>query len=169
MCVASDDEFSTLDAGQSEVQVSSSAIDEPTTFNLRVPLLREGRSDTTLVATDLMSVRIKVYSQGGENAPHCHTHEDHSFIVLQGEATFHTGSEGTTLVVGAMAGIHIPPMQYYWFESTGTENLVLLRVGAWADKSANKRIKPDGSHFPADAKSNKRVPAVPVDGMYFGD
>ena len=55
-------------------------------FSLRTPLLSEGRTTTLVAQADLMTVMIKVYAEGGENALHAHTHEDHCFIVLDGEA-----------------------------------------------------------------------------------
>lgn len=56
----------------------------PQLFQLKTQLLSKGRSDFTLASTDMMTVRIKCYAQGGENALHTHLAEDHTFIVLDG-------------------------------------------------------------------------------------
>ncbi len=56
-------------------------------FWLRTPYLSEGRSDTVVARTDQITVRVKVYAEGGENALHAHMEEDHAFILLEGEAT----------------------------------------------------------------------------------
>ncbi len=60
-------------------QVNSSI--EPQLFRLRTQLLSKGRSDYTLASTDLMSIRIKCYAQGGENVLHTHPGEDRAFIL----------------------------------------------------------------------------------------
>jgi len=58
-------------------------------FSLKTPYLSEGRSNTLLARTDFLRLTVKVYAEGGENALHTHSKEDHAFIVLEGEATFH--------------------------------------------------------------------------------
>lgn len=40
---------------------------EAHTFDLKTPYLKEGRSHKILAQTDLMSVAIKYYNEGGEN------------------------------------------------------------------------------------------------------
>jgi quercetin dioxygenase-like cupin family protein len=77
-------------------------------FSLFTPLLAEGRSDTTVAKTDLLRMRLKVYASGGENVLHFHPYEDHSFVVLQGEATFHIGEEDMTKMLGEYEGVMIP-------------------------------------------------------------
>ncbi len=58
-------------------------------FSLKTPLLSAGRTNTPVAGTDLLKVRVKVYAEGGENGLHAHFDEDHSFIILQGQATFY--------------------------------------------------------------------------------
>ena len=65
----------------------------PKLFQLKTQLLSKGRSDFVLANTDLMTIRIKCYAQGGENALHMHPAEDHAFIVLDGAARF-VGKDG---------------------------------------------------------------------------
>ena len=100
-----------------------------TTYSMKVPLLTSGRTNQVLARTDTVEVRAKVYASGGENALHTHLDEDHTFFVLDGEATFYGPDEQTT-VVGRYEGIMLPAGAYYRFQSTGDTNLVLLRIGA---------------------------------------
>ncbi len=137
-------------------------------FSLKTPYLSEGRTTEFLARTDLMSVAIKVYSEGGENALHTHLHEDHAFIVLEGEATF-WDRPGNETVVSRYQGISLPRGAFYYFKSTGDTNLVLLRVGAndtsWHGET---RIDPDGKPLPGHSEANKHIEGVPVPGMFFG-
>src|SRR5438093_9857244 len=102
---------------------------EAQTFSLRTPLLSEGRTNQEVAGTDQLKLRVKVYAEGGENGLHAHHDEDHAFVILQGQATFHDETEKTT-VVNKNEGILLPRGSFYYFQSTGYENLVLLRVGA---------------------------------------
>ena len=139
-------------------------------FSLRVPYLSEGRSNDVVARTEKMWLTMKVYSQGGENALHTHTTQDHAFIVLEGQATFHD-EKGDTRVVDKNHGILLPAGAYYWFQSSGDTNLVLLRVAArtGAETGGDDRIKPDGQPLPGDSAENKHIDGVPVPGRFFGE
>src|SRR5205807_865465 len=108
-------------------------------FSLKTPLLAEGRSNLEVAATDLLKLRVKVYAEGGENGLHAHQDEDHAFIVLQGQATFHDETEHTT-VVSRYEGIMLPRGAFYYFQSSGDENLVLIRVGAGRKPQGDFRL-----------------------------
>ena len=145
---------------------------EPEFYTLKTFQLAEGRSSYTLAQSDLFRISIKVYAEGGENAMHAHAYEDHAFTILKGQATFHVGSEGDVRVVNAYEGVFIPRGAVYRFESTGTENLVILRVGAEVEQQ-NKdlwRVKSDGSAATPDTperrKANGYVAPVVVPGKY---
>jgi mannose-6-phosphate isomerase-like protein (cupin superfamily) len=140
---------------------------QPTVFDLKAQLLAQGRTMDLLAATDLLHAHIKVYAEGGENGLHTHDHEDHIFLVLTGEATFYTGVEEKQQVVGRYQGILLPKGAYYRFESTGSENLVLFRIGAQIPGTPHDRTKPDGSPIPGDSPDNKQVPVIPIPGKYF--
>jgi len=140
---------------------------EATQFDLTAQLLDQGRSMDLLAKTDMMAAHIKVYAEGGENGLHTHNHEDHIFVVLAGEATFRTGVEEQERVVAKHQGILLPKGAYYRFESSGDENLVLLRVGAQIPGTSRDRTKPDGSPIPGDSPDNKQVPVIPRAGKYF--
>ena len=98
-------------------------------FALKTPLLSLGRTDRVVAQTELLKLRLKVYAEGGENCLHAHHDEDHSFVVLDGQATFYD-KEGKATVVNRYEGIMLPKGTHYRFQSSGTTNLVLLRVGA---------------------------------------
>ena len=140
----------------------------PEIFSLRSPYLSEGRSDAVIARTEQITVRLKVYAEGGENALHAHMEEDHAFIILEGEATFYD-HEDTPRVVGPNRGIMLPAGNYYRFESTGDTNLVILRVGTGKPKGRNDRVSLEGEPLPSDDEANKKVPGVPIPGRYFGD
>jgi mannose-6-phosphate isomerase-like protein (cupin superfamily) len=139
---------------------------EPQLFNLRTQLLSKGRTDYTLASTDLMSIRIKCYAQGGENVLHTHPGEDHAFVVLAGMARFF-GKDGETAVLTRNQGILLSKGWYYKFESCGDEPLVLLRMGAQKEKIAVNRIGPDGRSLPGKSKDNKHEDGVPIEGLYY--
>lgn len=100
----------------------------PQAFNVATALLAQGRTDFALATTDRLQIVIKCHASGGEHYLHSHTEEDHSFIVLDGEATFH-GPKGRIGVFRRNQGALIPRGAYYSFLSSGKTPLVLLRVG----------------------------------------
>src|SRR3974377_567419 len=102
---------------------------EATKFSLKAPLLSKGRTMDLLAMTAALKADIKVYAEGGENTAHTHTEEDHLFLVLHGEATFHINQPEEVVVVNQHEGVLVPKGAYYWFQSSGNENLVLFRVG----------------------------------------
>jgi quercetin dioxygenase-like cupin family protein len=77
-------------------------------FHLRTAILESGRSHTYLAETENLSVVIKCYASGGENALHAHPNEDHVFVVLQGEATYHDSEAKTLVLIHNPDGIAIP-------------------------------------------------------------
>ena len=136
-------------------------------YRVRAPLLKEGRMDTVMAETDNMQVRVKVYAQGGENALHTHLDQDHTFVVLQGQARFwdETGAEQ---VYGRNEGIMLPRGAYYRFESCGDVPLVMLRVAARNGKrTGDDRIGPDGKSLPGDSAENFHVEPVVIEGAFY--
>lgn len=140
-----------------------------TTFKLEAQLLDQGRTMDLLARTDVLAAHIKVYAEGGENTIHTHTQEDHLFVILGGEATFHLGREDRVQVLGKHEGVIIPSGSYYWFVSSGDENLILLRVGAkpkgWSD--FDDRVDVTGKPFPGDLPENKELPVIKRAGAFF--
>lgn len=145
-------------------------------FDLRTPYLKQGRTTDIRAQTDLMSVTIKVYAEGGENAMHCHPNEDHTFIVLEGEATFHLDSDDNLRVLKPYEGVMLPKGAFYWFESSGDRNLVMVRTGASrmgdlagsAGNALSERMTPDGRPIPGDSPENKTVERIEAQGKGFG-
>lgn len=141
---------------------------QATVFNLKTPVLSKGRTTDLRAQTDLMTAMIKVYAEGGENAMHMHPSEDHVFLVLDGEATFHLNDEGNAVVLHRYEAVLLPKGSLYRFESTGDENLVMFRVGAARTGGAYQRIDPRGEPIPGDSEANKHVEGVPLPGKFFG-
>lgn len=135
-------------------------------FHLRTPMLASGRSHTYLAESDGLSVVIKCYAEGGENALHAHPREDHVFVILQGEATYRDG-EDATLVLGRNDGVLVPAGAMYRFESSGDEPLVLLRVGAGNRADAYERIGPDGEAIPPRSAANNYESPVAIPGVFY--
>ena len=137
-----------------------------TYFKLRTPLLKEGQSETDLAITSMMKVQIKCYAQGGENALHAHPHEDHIFVVLQGQARFFDKDENSR-VIGRNECVLLPRGAFYYFQSCGDEPLVLLRVGAFCEIPEFTRIDVHGNPIRGDSRENKHVPPVAIDGAFY--
>ena len=137
-------------------------------FSMRTPLLSLGRTNLGVARTDLMTVTVKVYAEGGENALHTHLNEDHAFVVLQGEATFYDEKENVT-VLHKNEGISLPRGAYYYFNASGDENLVLLRFGALAGPrtGGDGRLGVDGNPLDANSAENNHVDGVPIPGRFF--
>jgi mannose-6-phosphate isomerase-like protein (cupin superfamily) len=129
-------------------------------FNLRTPLLKSGITTDTRAKTEVLNVTIKVYADGGENEMHAHVGEDHAFVVLSGQATFHVGSNESSRVVNKYEGVMLPSGTEYWFQSTGP-NLVMLRVGA---------RRPDLAGAGGGHKDYSFMPEwLPLEGVFFPD
>ena len=57
--------------------------------NWRLSFPQQGPTDRPMAASDKMWVVLKIYAADGENGLHPHPNEDHTFVVLQGEAKFY--------------------------------------------------------------------------------
>ena len=150
-------------------QSELAANDKPTVFNVAGQLLARGRTDTPLAATEDLSVRLKIYAEGGENELHAHPGEDHSFIVLQGRVRFYGPSDEET-VLEANQGIMLPKGNMYWFTAIPGEPLVMLRIGTpnYQKQPSPNRVDADGNPMRGDSKKNKSVPIEFLDGEYYG-
>jgi len=166
---ADDNPPSSTDVSIRERQAVLARNTKPTLFKLKAQLLDQGRTDTVLAATDDLSLRLKVYAEGGENELHAHPHEDHFFVVLAGKAEFH-GPSDETVIVGKNEGIMLPKGNLYWFVATGGEPLVMLRVGSpnSTKQPPVDRIDAQGRPMAGDSKENKTVPVKFKPGAFFG-
>ena len=148
-------------------QTEVKTVPEAKFFTLDSPLLAQGRFDNKVARTDLLTMIVKVYAAGGENALHMHPYEDHSFVILQGEATFHIGVGDNVKVLTKYEGVMLPRGVSYWFVSSASENLVMLRVGAAEKWPEDGRAFPDGRPFAGNSIENKQVEMIPIPGKFF--
>ncbi len=137
-------------------------------YDLRTPYLSQGRTTALRAKTDLTTVMVKVYAEGGENGMHNHPNEDHSFLVLEGEATFRLETDDNTVVVGKWEGIMLPKHANYWFQSSGGVNHVMVRFGANDSGKPTGRLTPDGREIPGDSMENKETERIERSGPGFG-
>src|SRR6266545_6265136 len=91
--------------------------------------IRAGRGDLVLPGSDELSGVIKRYAEGGENKMHCHPTEDHTFYILEGEATFHIDDDENVVLAGQYDAVYLPQGTNYWFQSSGSTKLIMIRVG----------------------------------------
>lgn len=143
-------------------------------FDLRTPYLDQGRNTDMKARTDRMTLAMKVYAEGGENNMHHHPEEDHSFVVLEGQATFHLDSDDNVTIVGPNEGVMLPRGANYWFQSSGEQNLVMIRVGAITGAGhtgtvagVGGRLTPEGNV--GDAAYYRRGERIERPGKQFGD
>jgi mannose-6-phosphate isomerase-like protein (cupin superfamily) len=138
----------------------------PSFFQLRTRLPAAGRSDLPIGATERMTVILKSYAEGGENEIHAHPHEDHVFVVLQGQASFH-GPRGELKEAKPYDGVVLPAGTFYRFVSSGDVPLVMLRVGcAEAGADIFGRIAIDGNPLDANSTANRQVTPVLSDNWF---
>lgn len=151
------------------VQTQTQAQPKAEIFSLKTPYLSAGRVTSLAAKTENLWIHTKVNAEGGENAVHTHTDEDHAFIVLEGEVTFFDENNNGT-VLKPFQGIMIPKGAYYRYLNTGPGNLIVVRVGAAAkDKTGGAtRIDPDGRPLHGGSPENKHIEPVPIPGKFFG-
>jgi mannose-6-phosphate isomerase-like protein (cupin superfamily) len=131
-------------------------------FNVRPPLLEQGKQTTTLATTDLITAQVSVGKPGGETVFHYHTGEDQIFLVLAGQARFYTDEDRVVATIGPNQGILVPRLGRYWFESASDETLVYVRVGA---KAQNEPLNLERLGSPLKAPVEVKV----LEGQFFGD
>ena len=128
------------------------------TYKLKTPMITGGRSHIPLADTELMSVGINYYAVGRKNKLHAHFGEDHTFVVMDGQATFYN-KENQPKVLNKGEAIMLPIGTLYSFENSGDKPLALLRVSALKGKPEFTRV---------DAEGNKRTAVedkyITVDG-----
>ena len=122
-----------------------------------------------LAQADELEMRMKVYAEGGENTLHAHLDHDHSFVVLDGQATF-TDSDGNETVLGKYEGIMLPRGTHYCFGNTGEGNLVILRAGGGhkPKEGWERAIGKTGPATPRITPENRKRTGVAIPGEFFG-
>jgi mannose-6-phosphate isomerase-like protein (cupin superfamily) len=137
-------------------------------FTMRgTQLLSSGRTTECLVRSGGLGLHAKVYAEGGENSLHAHDGEDHAFFVLAGTATF-TAEDGAEIALNAFEGIVVPKGVYYKFQSSGEENLVLLRMSSASDNPDARNLTDALDRHSIDGKPIKNAgEPVPAIGKFF--
>jgi hypothetical protein len=147
------------------------------------PVLSAGNINTLLAKAPALWAHVKIYATGGENGQHLHPNEDHMFLVMAGEATF-TDHLGRESVVEPFGGVMLPRNTTYSFRSSGSQNLIMLRVGTCTDTAmlasdthsaqgipelVRARLHPGGEEFSGKDPANKTgsTPGVPIPGSTF--
>ena len=98
---------------------------EASTFKLKTPHITGGRSHIPLAQTENMTIGLNYYVPGRKNKLHTHPGEDHTFVVIDGQATFYNKDHQPT-VLNKGEGILLPENHYYYFASTGDKPLALV-------------------------------------------
>jgi mannose-6-phosphate isomerase-like protein (cupin superfamily) len=139
---------------------------EAATFKLKTPLITGGRSHTPLAKTEHMNVGLNYYAPGRKNRLHTHPGEDHTFLVVDGQATFYNKEHQPT-VVNKGEGILLPENHYYYFESTGDRPLALFRVSAKKSNPKVVRVDADGNKRTEEENDYIVVDGAVVEGKYW--
>lgn len=130
----------------------------PARFRLKAQLVDSGSQSWVLAESGNLQIKIRVYApHEGENAMHAHHNQEHSFVVLQGDARFY-GPRGETWDLGRNEGIMLPEGTYYSFENAGDDPLVVLRImAAMPDQGdPDKRLGIHGEQIDPHTAENKR-------------
>ena len=109
-------------------------------FKYQTPQFDGVKKTLQVCNSDLMKVQVQVVKDGGENNLHSHTGDDAFWYVISGAVKFY--GEGNE-VIGEFnkgEGILIPRGFKYWFESSSSEPLEILRVTAKDQKVENQRV-----------------------------
>lgn len=150
-------------------QAEKAMVKEPSAFKVRAQLLQAGRTDAVLAASEHLTLRLKVYASGGENELHAHANEDHIFIVMDGAAEF-SDEAGALVNLSRMQGLLLPKGSRYRFASTGSQPLVMLRIGSPNESALGLegRLGVDGERTHAIASDVPDTDVVAFPGRFFG-
>lgn len=154
--------------------MSDNLVDGPyEKFAVRPQLLERGKQSTKLLRNNSLTLDVHVVSEGGEDSLHKHPGSDAVWYVLSGEASFYGEGDKLIATLHKNEGLHIPHDSPYWFESSGQDNLVILRFGARIDSVLDQskvhlaernyvlKTNADGSTRQDDTKV--------LEGAFFGD
>lgn len=131
------------------------------TFQIRPQLVEQGKTNTKLAASGLISAGVQVIGSGGETNLHAHDHQDAVWLVLNGKVRFYTEGDREVATLSKFEGLVIPRGALYWFESVSDENLVIVRVAAT-----------DPTVVPGRTDKGERVSREMTElreGQFFGD
>jgi len=93
------------------------------------------RGHTLPVArSEMMTVLVHRWNEGGEIQLHTHPYQDAAWTVLEGRARFWGDHDNLMADLGPHQGIFIPGGTYYWFENSGQGDLVMTRISTQVPK-----------------------------------
>jgi mannose-6-phosphate isomerase-like protein (cupin superfamily) len=88
------------------------------------------RNVKRLARSELISVLLHHWDEGGEVGLHHHTDGDATWVVLEGEVTFYGEDDQVLAKAGPKEAVVVPRNTMYWFENTSKESLVMYRISA---------------------------------------
>jgi mannose-6-phosphate isomerase-like protein (cupin superfamily) len=113
---------------------------EAKVFKYQTPEFEGVKKSMVVCSSDLMKVMVQVVKDGGENNLHSHTGDDAFWYVLSGTVKFYGEGDEVIGEFNKGEGILIPRGFKYWFESSSSEPLEILRVTAKDQKVENQRV-----------------------------
>jgi len=113
---------------------------EPKVFKYQTPQFDGVKKTLQVCNSDLMKVQVQVVKDGGENNLHSHTGDDAFWYVMSGAVKFYGEGDEVIGEFNKGEGILIPRGFKYWFESSASEPLEILRVTAKDQKVENQRV-----------------------------
>lgn len=113
---------------------------ETKVFKYRTPQFDGVKKTLQVCNSDLMKVQVQVVKDGGENNLHSHTGDDAFWYVISGAVKFYGEGDEVIGEFNKGEGILIPRGFKYWFESSSSEPLEILRVTAKDQKVENQRV-----------------------------
>ena len=113
---------------------------EPKVFKYQTPQFDGVKKTLQVCNSDLMKVQVQVVKDGGENNLHSHTGDDAFWYVMSGAVKFYGEGDQVIGEFNRGEGILIPRGFKYWFESSSSEPLEILRVTAKDQKVENQRV-----------------------------
>jgi mannose-6-phosphate isomerase-like protein (cupin superfamily) len=113
---------------------------EAKVFKYQTPQFDGVKKTLQVCNSDLMKVQVQVVKDGGENNLHSHTGDDAFWYVMSGAVKFYGEGDKVIGEFNKGEGILIPRGFKYWFESSSSEPLEILRVTAKDQKVENQRV-----------------------------
>ena len=113
---------------------------EAKVFKYQMPQFDGVKKTLQVCNSDLMKVQVQVVKDGGENNLHSHTGDDAFWYVMSGAVKFYGEGDEVIGEFNKGEGILIPRGFKYWFESSSSEPLEILRVTARDQKVENQRV-----------------------------
>jgi mannose-6-phosphate isomerase-like protein (cupin superfamily) len=113
---------------------------EAKVFKYQTPQFDGVKKTLQVCNSDLMKVQVQVVKDGGENNLHSHTGDDAFWYVMNGAVKFYGEGDEVIGEFNKGEGILIPRGFKYWFESSSSEPLEILRVTAKDQKVENQRV-----------------------------